>query len=107
MIISCPKCNKRFNIDESLIPNGGRLLQCSNCMNKWHFKIKKNEDVIKESLQTKKVIIENKKKEKKINPSQEFTSFKDKAIEKELKKDQKVINKEKKKNKKEKKKTNQ
>ena len=94
MIISCPNCNKRFNIDQSLIPDEGRLLQCSNCMHKWHFIIKKNEEII----------IENKNQEKKINPSQEFIPIEDETIEKELKKEQKVINKVKKKEQKPKKK---
>ena len=31
MIIECNKCNKKFNVDESLIPENGRLLKCSNC----------------------------------------------------------------------------
>ncbi len=94
MIISCPNCNKRFNIDQSLIPDEGRLLQCSNCMHKWHFIIKKSEEVI----------IENKNQEKKINPSQEFIPIEDENIDKELKKEQKVINKVKKKEQKQKKK---
>ena len=39
MIISCPNCSKKFNISETLIPKGGRLLQCSICNHKWHFQI--------------------------------------------------------------------
>ena len=46
MIISCPECSSRFNIDQNLIPKDGRLLQCSNCMHKWHFIIKNNEEII-------------------------------------------------------------
>ena len=40
MIIECNKCNKKFNVDESLIPEKGRLLKCSNCENTWFYKIK-------------------------------------------------------------------
>ena len=72
MIISCPECNKRFNINQNLIPKDGRLLQCSNCMHKWHFIIKKNDEIIEEPIKSEEVIIENKNQEKKINPSQEF-----------------------------------
>ena len=43
MIISCPNCNKKFNLDENLIPEKGRLLQCSNCKNKWHYIIPKKD----------------------------------------------------------------
>tara|TARA_B100000609_G_scaffold63575_1_gene50137 strand:- start:23 stop:451 length:429 start_codon:yes stop_codon:yes gene_type:complete len=38
MIIACPKCKKKFDIEDSLIPEKGRLLQCSSCDNKWFFK---------------------------------------------------------------------
>ncbi len=100
MIISCPECSKRFNIDQNLIPEDGRLLQCSNCMHKWHFVIKKNEEIIEEPIKSEEVIIENKNQEKKINPSQEFIPIEDESVEKELKREQKVINKVKKKDKK-------
>ena len=106
MIIACPKCKKKFDIEDSLIPEKGRLLQCSNCMHKWHF-IKKNEEIIKEPIKSEEVIIESKNQEKKINPSQEFIPIEDETLEKELKKEKKVLNKVKKKNKNEKKKTNQ
>ena len=39
MIIECPNCNKKFEIDQNLVPNDGRLLQCGNCSHKWFFKI--------------------------------------------------------------------
>ena len=39
MIIECPKCNKKFNLDEKLIPKNGRVLKCSNCDHIWHYKI--------------------------------------------------------------------
>ena len=38
MIISCNNCNKKFNIDSTLIPDKGRLLQCASCDHKWFFK---------------------------------------------------------------------
>ena len=104
MIISCPNCNKRFNIDQSLISDEGRLLQCSNCMHKWHYKIKKDEDIIEKPLISNEVIIENKNQEKEIYPSEEFTPIEDETVEKELKIEQKIINKVKKKGLKQKKK---
>ena len=103
MIISCPECSKRFNIDQNLIPKDGRLLQCSNCMHKWHFIIKKDEEIIDKPIKSEEVIIENKNQEKKINPSQEFISIEDENVKKNLKKEQKVINKVKKKEQKQKK----
>ena len=38
MIIHCNNCNKKFNVDSSLIPDKGRLLQCTSCDHKWFFK---------------------------------------------------------------------
>ena len=38
MLISCKNCNKRFEINDSLIPENGRLLQCGSCDHKWFFK---------------------------------------------------------------------
>jgi len=38
MIIACNNCNKKFDIDSSLIPDNGRLLQCASCDHKWFFK---------------------------------------------------------------------
>jgi predicted Zn finger-like uncharacterized protein len=38
MIITCNNCNKKFDVDSSLIPDRGRLLQCASCNHKWFFK---------------------------------------------------------------------
>ena len=38
MIITCINCNKKFDLDSSLIPDIGRLLQCASCDHKWFFK---------------------------------------------------------------------
>ena len=89
MIISCPECNKRFNIDQNLIPEDGRLLQCSNCMHKWHFIIEKNKEKIEQPIKSEEIITESKNQEKKINPSQEFIPTEDETVEKKLKKEQK------------------
>ena len=102
MIISCPECNKRFNIDQNLIPEDGRLLQCSNCMHKWHFIIEKKEEIIEQPIKSEEIITESKNQEKKINPSQEFIPIEDETVEKKLKKEQKVKKKEQKRKKKDK-----
>ena len=41
MIIECPACSKKFNIDEKLIPDEGRLLKCGNCEHAWFYKKEK------------------------------------------------------------------
>ena len=59
MIIECPACSKKFNINEKLIPDEGRLLKCGNCDHTWFFKKKEN---IKLDAETSKLneINENK-----------------------------------------------
>ena len=48
MIITCPNCNKKFKIDNSLIPNEGRDLQCGSCNHVWLYKIEdENSKILK------------------------------------------------------------
>ena len=42
MIITCPRCQKSFNIDDKLIPIKGRLVKCGACDHTWFFKPSKN-----------------------------------------------------------------
>ena len=42
MIIECPSCYKKFNLDEKLIPQNGRTLKCSSCGHIWHHKVNLN-----------------------------------------------------------------
>ena len=37
MIVSCEKCNKKFELEDNLIPKTGRLLQCGSCSFQWHY----------------------------------------------------------------------
>ena len=95
MIISCPNCNKKFKIDQNLIPINGRLLQCSNCKHKWHYIIEKKDQIDNGSLKTEKAFTDNKSEEKNIN-STEDDSFIYKNFKKKLKKKEKVVKKTKK-----------
>ena len=42
MIITCPLCQKSFNIDDKLIPIKGRLVKCGACDHTWFFKPREN-----------------------------------------------------------------
>jgi len=72
MIITCPNCNKQFKIDNSLVPDEGRDLQCGSCNHIWFYNIQeKNNDVlelkqeiISEDIETKAVNKEDKIEEK-------------------------------------------
>ena len=83
MIITCPNCNKQFKIDNFLIPDEGRDLQCGSCNHVWFYKdedeseapLKLNENISESKLdpniQTKDKNSKFSKKlqqEKKIKP---------------------------------------
>ena len=102
MIITCPNCNKQFKIDNSLIPDEGRDLQCGSCNHIWFYNIqeKNNEvlelkqEIISEDIETKaenkediieekqepeeiiKTEINNKKKEKNSEKQKNTTTLK-------------------------------
>ena len=102
MIITCPNCNKQFKIDNSLIPDEGRDLQCGSCNHVWFYNIQEKnnevlelkqeiisediekkavnkEDKIKEKQQPKEIIkteINNKKKEKNSEKQKNTTTLK-------------------------------
>ena len=59
MIITCENCNKNFDVDSELIPENGRLLQCSACDHKWFYKISKFSDLELSDNQTTEEITEN------------------------------------------------
>tara|TARA_Y100000389_G_C17397748_1_gene483559 strand:+ start:119 stop:580 length:462 start_codon:yes stop_codon:yes gene_type:complete len=58
MIITCINCNKKFEIDSSLIPENGRLLQCGSCNHKWHY-VKEIIEDTRVELKKKEIEIEN------------------------------------------------
>ncbi len=70
MIITCPNCNKQFKIDNSLIPDEGRDLQCGSCNHVWFHKIeeenneilKLNEEIFNKNIETKVEKYRRKKK---------------------------------------------
>ena len=96
MIISCPNCNKKFKIDQNLIPISGRLLQCSNCKHKWHFKIEKKDETDDGSFEPEKVILKNKNEDIKVNSIENDSLIEENLKKKELKKKEKVVKKTKK-----------
>ena len=38
MIIDCIKCDKKFEVNASLIPDNGRTIQCGSCNHVWFYK---------------------------------------------------------------------
>ena len=80
MIIECPNCNKKFNLDEKLIPENGRTLKCSACEHIWHYKIilnkNTNDQKISEDKSTK-LDINDTKNDKKDNGLKEKIIYED------------------------------
>ena len=74
MIITCPNCNKQFKIDNSLIPDEGRDLQCGSCNHIWFYNIKeKNNEVLelKQEIVTEDIETKSENKEDKIEEKQQ------------------------------------
>tara|TARA_B100000780_G_scaffold179120_1_gene125569 strand:- start:1035 stop:1514 length:480 start_codon:yes stop_codon:yes gene_type:complete len=107
MIIPCLNCNKKFDIDQKLIPEKGRLLQCSSCNYKWFFKsiiedqkVKISADESLELFETREAKANNTIEEDNdvaintiITPSTEEEKTKEKEINKiKSKKNNKLLN---------------
>ena len=67
MIITCPSCNKKFKIEDALIPSKGRNLQCGSCNHNWFYKI--------ENKNTKPLMLEENIEEKVIKPTENNLSI--------------------------------
>ena len=50
MIITCPSCQKKFELNDNLLPENGRTLQCGSCNYKWFFKKKDEIKVFEKQL---------------------------------------------------------
>ena len=71
MHIECTNCKKTFQIDEKLIPDSGRLLQCSKCDHQWFYNKEKIEKYIDNKSDDEDI---NLKKEIKIKKSEQIES---------------------------------
>ena len=94
MIISCPACKKKFEIDGNLIPKDGRNLQCGSCLNVWFYKLEKNISDLEIEKNTIELneddneinVKKDKKKEIYKNKKKDSENQKDKALVKYEKK---------------------
>jgi len=82
MIIKCEQCNKKFEIESTLIPEKGRLLQCSSCNHQWFYK----KDILEETeVVIKKQDIKSKKNEPPVEEINNIKVFEDLEPAKEKK----------------------
>ena len=63
MIITCPRCQKNFNIDDKLIPKEGRSVKCGACDHTWFFKPTENIENKQDAATPDTTINEEEKKE--------------------------------------------
>ena len=63
MIIECQNCNKKFQIDDALIPKNGRLVKCGSCNTTWQ---QKPEIIILEDKLTEITQLSEQEKEKPV-----------------------------------------
>ena len=101
MIITCSNCNKKFQIDATLVPKEGRDLQCGSCKHVWFYKSENedsslltlNEDLInneiKDNLPKKEIenIIDNNKSSIQEKSKNEEKIIKDTSDYKKIEKD--------------------
>ena len=83
MIITCPSCNKKFKIEDTLIPSKGRNLQCGSCNHNWFYKI---ENKTAEPLRLEVNI------EEKIEPSDDNSLISDTSESLKAKLEQELVN---------------
>ena len=86
MIITCPNCNKQFKIDNSLIPDEGRDLQCGSCNHIWFYKNEeKNSEVLElnEEIARKDIETKHEKKEQNKQIEKTYNEKKGKILEKQ------------------------
>jgi predicted Zn finger-like uncharacterized protein len=92
MIITCPNCEKKFQIDPALMPEKGRDLQCGSCNHAWFYKpenesetkLALNENTFVNTEQTK---IETKNQNIKINKKTKKEKKNKTKINKEISKE--------------------
>ena len=86
MIIICPCGEKKFEVDENLIPDKGRLLKCGSCDQTWFFNKNVNEQtepLIDKPARQKKILYKDENINKAVSkaslkPGSELVKYKPK-----------------------------
>jgi len=83
MIIDCINCTKKFEVNDSIIPDNGRTIQCGSCNHIWFYKpeieLSKNESKTEiSSPKSNNYVLENKKEDnvnEKLSKTKETNNF--------------------------------
>ena len=86
MIIICPCGEKKFEVDENLIPDKGRLLKCGSCDQTWFFNknfSEQTEPLIDKPANQKKILYKDENLDKSVSktpikPGSELVKYKPK-----------------------------
>ena len=86
MIIACPCGEKKFEVDENLIPDKGRLLKCGSCDQTWFFNknvSEQTEPLIDKPAKQKKILYKDENIDKSVSkapikPGSELVKYKPK-----------------------------
>ena len=94
MIITCPSCNKKFKIEDALIPSKGRNLQCGSCNHNWFYKIenKTAEPLNLEENIDEKVIEPTENNVSNYNNTESLKAKLNQELDKDIKKDNIIQN---------------
>ena len=94
MIITCPSCNKKFKIEDALIPSKGRNLQCGSCNHNWFYKIenKTAEPLKLEENIDKKVVEATENNVSNYNNTESLKAKLNQELDKDIKKDNIIQN---------------
>src|SRR5210317_1071826 len=79
MIINCIKCNKKFEVNASLIPDNGRTIQCGSCNHVWFYKpeIEQSKNEIKAEITSRKSNNNDLENKKNDNVNEKLSKTKD------------------------------
>ena len=79
MIVICPSCKKKFNLDINLITSEGRDLQCGSCEHIWFYK---KQEPMSEPLQINEdIAIKEKEDSEKLNEDKSKNQLIKKLVE--------------------------
>ena len=92
MIISCPSCNKKFEVDVSLIPKEGRLLQCGSCSHQWLYKPQSKINIPEEVVELKNEVVQENEAISNVKEEKIEVPKKEKIEESEYKESHNILN---------------
>ena len=92
MIISCPCGDKKFEVNVSLIPKEGRLLQCGSCSHQWFYKPQSKINIPEEVVELKNEVVQENETISSVKEEKIEVPKKEKIEENEYKESHNKIN---------------